>query len=927
MPEAGFFFEKQPRATTRVQHACSLEVVTMKPHLTSGKKIMRRQLGLVIVLLAGFAASLILYRFAHYTEQRRIENEFFRRAAVRHALISESIHGYEECLYNLRNLFASSDDVTPSEFLATARDIRARHQGIQALQWVPVVPDSRRAEVEAWGRREIVPYYAFTERNADGQLVPASRRPVYNPILYTEPLEGNEPALGFDLTVGPSRSDLDRSLKTRGFVMTRKIRLVQENSGAKRFGIIMACPVFQSVRGADQLVGYVQIVFKIDDMLGQSWISYPAYALDALILDITHTDEPDPFLFSRRAVRDPDNHALQSLADLPPGIMHSDQLSIGGRTWNCYYTPTNGWIDSQISATPRIVFAGSLIFTLVLGAYFLSVRRRAELVEHQVGERTAELRHTQGLLEADIGKRQATEAELRESRRQLDSLLGQMPGMAYRYLHQKPCSATFISRGSIEIIGYTPHDFTSGKICFDDLILVEDHENHRALVDNALAHQAAYESEYRLRDKDGQIKWVLDRGQGIYSSEGQLLFIEGLAIDITGRKQAEADRSALDRKLLESQKLESLGVLAGGIAHDFNNLLTTIVGHASILRLDLPRQTAVQEHLEQIECGAQRAGELCQQMLAYAGRGRFLVERASLEKLVRDTTPLLEHSISKRASLHFEFRPGVPDVEVDATQIRQIIMNLVVNASDAIGDHDGFITVETCTMRRTDPQVAHAVLAPPPGTGDFAGLRVRDTGTGMSAETISKIFDPFFTTKFAGRGLGLAAVLGIVRSHQGSLLVTSTPGAGSTFTLLLPVASSPQVVRESRQPFEARAHPLAGTVLLIDDETGVRAVAEQMFRTFGLKTLTAADGIEGIELFKAHQSDVALVLLDLTMPRLSGVDTLRALRVLAPQLPVILMSGYNESAVPELGTDDRVSFLQKPFSLQALRKQISKMLG
>jgi PAS domain S-box-containing protein len=902
-------------------------VVPTKLHTASKKTLLRGRLGFVVVVLAGLAASLIAYAFARHTEQRRIRYEFHRRAEVRHALIRENMRGYEECLYNLRNLFANSADVTPLEFSASTSDIRTRHPGIQALQWVPVVPGPQRAEVEEWARRELVPFYGFTERGADGTLVPAAERPLYYPILYIDPLAGNEPALGFDLKIGPSHLDIERSLRTRGLVMTGKIRLVQEKSGANGFGVIMICPVFRTAAPANDLIGFVQIVFKIDDMMEQSWVSYPARALDTLILDITQRGA-DPFLYSRRP-----NHAaavgrpLQSPADFTTPDRYVSELSIGGRVWECHYAPTAGWTQSQSSATPPMVFLGGLVFTFVLSAYFLSVRRRSELVEQQVNERTAELRHTQGLLEADITKRQSVEAELRESRRQLDSLLSQMPGMAYRYVNHTPPTALFISRGSIEIIGFTPHELVSGNVCYDELILAEDRTRRQDSITAALATQNAYENEYRLRDKHGRVKWVLDRGQGIYSNEGQLLFIEGLAIDITSRKQAEADKAALDRKLLESQKLESLGVLAGGIAHDFNNLLTTIIGTASIVRADLPDHSPIQPHLGQIENGARRAAELCQQMLAYSGKGRFLVQRTSLEKLVRDTIPLLEHSISKRADLHFEFRPNVPDVEVDATQIRQIIMNLVVNASDAIGDQDGVITVETSTLSRNDPHLIHAALPPPPGEGDLVCLRVRDTGAGMTRETIAKIFDPFFTTKFAGRGLGLAAVLGIVRGHHGGLLVTSAVGAGSTFTLLLPAATRPAPEKEIRPPVETRDRPLSGTVLLIDDEEGVRAVAEQMFCSFGLKTFIAADGKEGFELFKQHQATISLVLLDLTMPRMSGEETLRAIRAISPRLPVILTSGYNESAIPELATDPHVSFLQKPFSMQALRAQIAAMLG
>ena len=888
--------------------------------------MLRRQLGLIFVVLAGLAASVIAYCLAEFAEQRRIHDEFHRRAEVRHALIRENIRGYEECVYSLRNLFANSDDVTLDEFVASTGDIRTRHYGIQALQWVPSVSHEHRAEVEAWARSEIAPYFTFTERTADGALVPAANRPVYYPILYTAPLLGNELALGFDLRVGPSHADLARGLKTRNLVMTRKVRLVQEQAGANRFGTVMNCSVFRVSDGLEHHLGFVQIVFKIDDMFDQSWVNYPANALDVLVLDVTHEDGADQHLYSRRSASGTDSSPLLSLADLPKEYLHIKDLPIGGRIWRCHYAPAAGWMAAQVSATPRMVFAGGLAFTFVLTAYFLSVRRRSEQVEHQVTERTAELRHTQRLLEADIHKRQTAEAELRESRRQLDSLLGQMPGMAYRYLHDDPPSATFISRGSIEILGLTPHELTSGKVRYDDLILMEDRPGHQSAVAIALSNQSAYESEYRLRDKQGRVKWMLDRGQGIYSAEGKLLFIEGLAIDITGRKQAEADKAAFDRKLLESQKLESLGVLAGGIAHDFNNLLTTIVGHASVVRSGLAEHSPTHAHLEQIESGAQRAGELCQQMLAYAGKGRFLVQLTSLEALVRDTTPLLEHSISKRATLHFDFRPGVPDIEVDATQIRQIIMNLVVNASDALGDHDGVISVETGVMRRTDPLLNHAVIPPPPADADFACLRVRDTGSGMTPETIAKIFDPFFTTKFAGRGLGLAAVLGIVRSHSGGLLVSSALGAGSTFTLLLPATTTPGIERETPLATEASARPLSGTVLLVDDEDGVRSVAEVMLRTLGLQTLIAVDGMEGVIQFKKHQPVISLVLLDLTMPRLGGEQTLRAIRALAPRLPVILMSGYNQSAVLELRTDDHVSFLQKPFSLHALRTQISQML-
>jgi PAS domain S-box-containing protein len=886
----------------------------------------------IAIVLIGLLLSVIVSLQLHQAEKKRVIEEFIRRSQSRHALITQSLNGYQECLYTLRILFDGSGDVSAHEFATASRDILGRHVGIEAIEWAPLVPHSARAGFEAELSTRI-PGRTITDYDPVTVFAPAPARPSYLPILYTEPFADNHSVIGYDLSSGGTSDVLRVAAQNGQLIMRNKIELFKDlDKNIPHYGVIISCPVYdpdsQGLHTADpaRLRGFIQIVFRINSMLEQTWKDHPFSILDVLVEDTsTHLPLDDPFLYARLGVET--GNPLRTPADFGTRPIRRFNLTIGTREWRFSYAPTTGWLDAQTSSSPWFVFTGGILSSLLLAGLIRSSARRSELVEQQVNERTAELRHTQNLLEADILKRQAAEAELRESRRQLDNLLRQMPGMAYRFDNHTPPRATFISRGSIEIIGHTPQDLVGGAVNYSDLILPDDLPAHRQAVSSALDRQTSYESEYRLRDKTGAIKWVLDRGQGIYTAEGRLLFIEGLAIDITRRKQAEAEKVALDRKLLESQKLESLGVLAGGIAHDFNNLLTTIVGHAGILRLDLPRHSSLQSHLEQIENGTQRAAELCQQMLAYAGKGRFLIQRTSLEALVRDTTPLLEHSISKRASLAFNFTPGVPEVDVDATQIRQIIMNLVVNASDALGDRDGSITVETVSLRRDDPQLARAVIPPPPGEGDFACLRVTDTGSGMNADTLARIFDPFFSTKFAGRGLGLAAVLGIVRSHQGSLLVASTPGAGSTFTLLLPGASTPAPERSNLPARETRVHPLAGTVLLIDDEDGVRDVAEQMFGAFGLKTLTAANGVEGLELFQLHQDKIALVLLDLTMPRMNGEETLRHLRVLAPQLPVILMSGYNESAVPQLATDPRVSFLQKPFSLAALRKQISQMLS
>ncbi len=765
----------------------------MRPVLPPRKNFWHGRLGVILVLCAGTILSISCYRFVRQNELSRLEADFNRRASGRQALIQEGLRGYEECIYNLRSLFANSDDVNPEEFLSAARDIRTRRPDIQAIEWVPVVRDAERSAVERFGREHLSPTFNITSRGTDGRLAPTSVRDVYYPILYIYPLEGNQSALGYDLGVASNRRDLAAAIKNGALTMTGKVHLVQSGPDSKEFSLIMTCPVYHpNAESRETFIGIVQILFRLEDMAGQSWRSYSSSVMDTLIEDLSASDPADRFLFSRAADYLPGRPPLRTPSDLAAKPRQELTLDVGGRKWRCTYAPPPGWMNHQVSYTPLLVLFGGLTFTVLLGAYYRKAQRQTELVTSEVHERTAELRHTQKLLETDIAKRLATEAELRESRRQLESLLGQLPCMAYRCTSQNHYAPVFISHGSVDIVGLTPHELLSSEtLRFSNLIVDEDRPRCREAFQEAVEKRRTFEIEYRVRHKDGSVKWVFDRGQGIYSTEGVLLFVEGLLVDITARKGSETEKLSLERKLLESQKLESLGVLAGGIAHNFNNLLTGIMGNASLIGLDLPPGSLLRRNLGQIESAAHRAAELCQHMLAYAGKGRFLIQRVDLEEIIRNTVPLLEHSISKRTSLCFNFHLGLPCVSADVTQIRQIIMNLVVNASDAIGDQDGVIMLTTGRMAATDPRLREAVLAPAPSAAGLVFLQVTDTGAGMNAETIAKIFEPFFTTKFTGRGLGLAAVLGIVRSHNGGLMVASQPGQGTIFTLLLPAGEAP----------------------------------------------------------------------------------------------------------------------------------------
>ncbi|MEI7685011.1 MAG: PAS domain S-box protein [Planctomycetota bacterium] len=387
--------------------------------------------------------------------------------------------------------------------------------------------------------------------------------------------------------------------------------------------------------------------------------------------------------------------------------------------------------------------------------------------------------------------------------------------------------------------------------------------------------------------------------------------------DISERQSIEeAVRTSqeLEKKLLEAQKLESLGILAGGVAHDFNNLLAIILGNASMLEGRLSADSPLRTALDPIVRASERAAELCNQMLAYSGRGKFVVEPVDLNRVIQDTLGLLELSLHKKATLLVELAAELPLVDADVTQLRQILMNLVINAGEAIENLPGTIEIATALGPAAPDGQPSVVLA------------VTDSGCGMDDATRSRIFDPFFTTKFTGRGLGLASVQGIVRGHKGTIAVDSEPGKGSCFRVHLPASTAvvKTVARAVERPTDAVRR---GQALIVDDEADIRQLMTRMLQALGFETKVAKDGEQALERFREAPESFDLVFLDLTMPRLDGQETFRLLHLLRPELPVILMSGYTEQEAAAKFVGKKVAgFITKPFTVQRLEDKIRSVL-
>jgi two-component system cell cycle sensor histidine kinase/response regulator CckA len=370
-----------------------------------------------------------------------------------------------------------------------------------------------------------------------------------------------------------------------------------------------------------------------------------------------------------------------------------------------------------------------------------------------------------------------------------------------------------------------------------------------------------------------------------------------------------SERRRTEQALFEAQKFESLGVMAGGIAHDFNNLLLCVLGNAALALDTLAEDAPVRALLEDVSAAAQRAGDLTRQLLAYAGRGHFEMEPLDLSPLVREVTDLLRATIPRHVKLEYDLAADLPGVMADPSQMRQIVMNLALNAADAIGDEPGSIRLTTRELKLEGA----AVVA----------LEVRDSGCGMDEETRRRIFDPFFTTKASGRGLGLAAVLGIVHAHQGQVWAETAPGEGSCFSVLLP--SRGVRARPTAAPTPSAGWRSEGTVLVADDDPRVLRLTERILASAGFEVLLAGDGTAALELFRDRRHRIRAVVLDLAMPGVDGLEVWRVLRAEAPELPVVVSSGFpEEEALERLG--GRFHFLQKPYPPGRLLERLRRAL-
>ena len=546
----------------------------------------------------------------------------------------------------------------------------------------------------------------------------------------------------------------------------------------------------------------------------------------------------------------------------------------------------------------RARVASHLALARLRGELETELQRNREEVEDQVARRTLQLRESEARLQGFIRHSTAAIA---------------IQGADARYLLVNPRMESVLGRTAQEVIGRT-----SEELLPEGRRAPAREREHRVL---SLGQEVQTEEQWT--HGDGSSHDHLVNAFPLLDAMGQNWGLGLQAYDVTERKRET-------RAMLQAQKLESLGILAGGIAHDFNNLLGAMQGNVELAMAEASLLEA-QPYLETLKGLMAKGSGLLRQMLAYAGRGKSSMRPLDLNLLVKEMMQLLDTSIAKKARLHLDLYPHLPLLNGDPAQIQQVVMNLVLNASEALGDANGVITLSTF-QEELDQGTIDAVLG---GQGIHpglhAGLEIADTGAGMPPEVMKQIFDPFFTTKLTGRGLGLAAIQGILRGHQGAIEVASEPGRGSTFKLWFPAAPERAVPAAPELPSPGR--PVAcrtyagGTLLVVDDEDEMRSVVVIALERAGFQTLQARDGQEALRLFDAYPERIRLIILDLTMPNLDGEEVCRELRRRGAAVPVVLSSGFNQTeALRRLDGLGVAGFIQKPFELGALVERVQNLL-
>jgi len=640
------------------------------------------------------------------------------------------------------------------------------------------------------------------------------------------------------------------------------------------------------------LLGVVAFSWAVDEHFENSLGRFVPGALDSDLLDIT---DSDVLLLHHHQSR---TRAVLNRFDTERRFFVEAPIDFVDRKWLLTFSASPAFFQTHHIILAWGVLILGLLMTLMLSVFVGSMKRRHYVVEQQVIRRTQELERAQARY------------------RRLSETIPDAVGV-HRY-----GKWIYVNPAAVILLGVENKEELLDRSVLE-VIQEDDHERaiQRIVAENQDGINFPLHEEHWLRMDGSDIYVELQATSVDWDDDTAMLIV---VRDISARKEAESERQQMKEQVEHVQRLESLGVLAGGIAHDFNNLLGAIMGNISIAQMELEEGSEIAELLEHTEIAAQRAADLCNQMLAYSGKGKFVIKTLHLSDLIREMLELLKVYIGKHVQIQLELADELPTIDVDVAQMQQVIMNLVINAAEAIDESGGTIYVRTDSCYVDQEELAKSYLDEGLSEGHYVILEIEDTGSGMDAETQKKMFDPFFTTKFTGRGLGMSAILGIIRGHKAAIYIDSELGKGSCFKIFFPSILDENLPKKVASVPQSNHWTGKGLVMLVDDEDMIRQVGKQMLEKMGFDVLLAQDGEHALKLYTQRHADIHLIIMDVMMPGMKGTDCVRKIHEAYDNVRVIMSSGYSEKGViNELGSG--MLFLQKPYNYSALEQVVRKM--
>ena len=872
-----------------------------------------QHLPMVLAAVLGTALTVVVCDVVGRFERDRVEADFGRLADERMASVQHHLDEVLRSLQQVRELYYSSNEVERREFREFAAPMLDQIASLRAVLWAPRVLPRALATLEAAARADGLSNFGVTPSPGDQESFP---------VFFAESASDRANPLGRDLGADPlCRQAIEQARDSGQAACTQRVK-----PGAQApHEVMIFLPVYlrhaqtlpaSTPQRREQLAGFIVAV------VSPRWVLLEAVkplAVAGMRLRLCDLSAPPGEQFLQglaRREKDPDERW-----EVPPvagGLIARRDLNVGGRTWQITVTPTEAFLQERRSYAGLTVLACGLFITGLAAAYVAVLLGQAHRIRREVQTRTVELRR-------EIANREKVEQALRLQKEQAQQYLD-VAGVILVVLDRSG-RVVMINRKGCDVLG-RDEGAILGVDWFDAFIPESDREKTHAVFGELMAGQVEPVKYFEnpVVDSAGRCRLIAWQSVLVHDDQGKIVGALSSGSDVTDYREVEKERRQMEARVLHAQKLESLGILSGGIAHDFNNILTAVLGNADLALRELPPVSTARGNLHEIVTAARRAADLCRQMLAYSGKGRFVVEPIDVSALIEEMAHLIEVSISKKVALRRQFTRDLPAVDCDATQLRQVVINLITNASEAIGEGPGEVLLTTNSMVCDRAYLEAAQINDDLSEGRYVTIEVSDNGCGMDAATLERIFDPFFSTKFAGRGLGLAAVLGIVRGHKGGIKVYSEPGKGTTFKIFLPASDAQPRPLEHARDVDAVWRG-QGTVLLVDDEECVRTLGRDMLMKMGFSVLLAEDGCHGLEIFRREHDQIVCVILDLTMPKMDGEEAFRLLRSACSDVRVILCSGYNEQDVTQRFVGKGLAgFVQKPFEYATLAAKLREAI-